>query len=92
MKIEALENSTPEFLALSEAEKTARRALLCIILEGLVNHDLLGLTEEQAAEQLSKVLEFHLTGKVESIPVLTKEEKNSKSKKSSGILKSACEP
>ena len=68
--LEQMERVTPEFEELSPVDKLMRRRILAQSLEDVVLRRNTGSVDERSAMRMtSELLELHLTGKVESIPV-----------------------
>lgn len=74
IKIEKMERGTPEFRSLKPFEKITRRKLLAESLRGIMyRRDSGNIDQESATRMVAELLELHLTGRVESIPIKKKE-------------------
>ncbi len=71
--LESMERGTPEFNALTKEQQELRREALCSGLNALLNHKLMGINEKEAVYHASELLEYHLTGRVERLPVEKRE-------------------
>lgn len=66
--LESLERETPEFTTLTPEQQKARREMLRMMLF-LLRNKTAGLTREEGVIFACDLLEFHLTGKIDKIPV-----------------------
>ena len=68
--LEAMERCTPEFEELSPVDKQMRRRILAQSLDDVIVRKNMGSIDEGSAIRMtSELLELHLTGRVESLPV-----------------------
>ena len=68
--LEAMERCTPEFEELSPVDKQMRRRILAQSLDDVIVRKNLGSIDDKSAIRMtSELLELHLTGRVESLPV-----------------------